>query len=172
MKLEILEEHVPSSPGQMPPRRWDVRDEHGRTLATVYDESFVRYLENAEVVNNYVADAVRTESRLEGGGPAHQVKLRILHAAMGFGTETGEFTDELKKHNFYGADLNLATLDEEVGDLLWYTAIYLDVRGKTFPEIMAANICKLRARYPEKFTKDKAASRNLVAEQAAMQQSD
>jgi NTP pyrophosphatase (non-canonical NTP hydrolase) len=118
--------------------------------------------------SQYIQDAVRTESRLPSNSPEHDLALRLLHVGMGLCTEAGEFMDQMKRFNFYGKDIDLGNLDEEVGDVLWYLAIYMAVRGKTFEQIMLQNIRKLRARYPEKFTSDKALHRDLTAEQSAL----
>ena len=163
MRLEIRE--VSQSARER--RMWEVHNEHGETVAVVHDEEFVKYLEDAEIVNHFVEDAIRTEARLSGGSEELEQKLRILHVGMGLCTETGEFMDSLKKHNFYGAELDLDNLDEEIGDVLWYLGPYCDARGTTIPELMAANIRKLRARYPEKFTKKDAMNRDTTAEDAA-----
>lgn len=85
--------------------------------------------------------------------------LRLLHASMGLGTEAGEFADDLKKHIFYGKELDPEHLKEELGDLLWYIGIAADVLGTSVQEIMRDNIAKLKKRYPEKFTEQDALER-------------
>ena len=85
--------------------------------------------------------------------------LRLLHAGMGIATEAGEFVDPLKKHIFYGKDLDVENLKEEMGDLLWYIGIACDTLGVTVQELMEANIAKLRKRYPEQFTEADALER-------------
>lgn len=94
----------------------------------------------------------------------------IIHAAMGLVTEAGEFMDAFKKALFYGKNPDYVNLDEEIGDILWYVAIYLNARGITFEQIMQQNIDKLRARYPEKFTSEHAINRDLDAEREALEQ--
>ncbi len=123
---------------------------------------------------SYVSDAIRTESpHIDAFTRLAQDprKLRLVHAMMGLQTETGELTDALKKHLFYGKNLDLINLKEEIGDVLWYLAILLDAIGeKNLTAIMQTNIDKLRARYPEKFTEDKANNRNLAAERNILEQ--
>lgn len=46
--------------------------------------------------------------------------IRLLHFLMGLQTEVGEFLDQLKRHWFYGAELDVINLAEELGDLSWY----------------------------------------------------
>ncbi len=95
--------------------------------------------------------------------------VRLLHAAMGLCTETGEFMDMLKKHILYGKPLDEVNLKEELGDKLWYTALALDELKATFDEVMQTNIDKLRARYPNKFTEADALNRDLDKERKILE---
>ena len=115
----------------------------------------------------YIKNAVKTESvdiikireRLSG-----EFKIRLLHAAMGVVTEAGELMDQLKKHIFYGADLDLINLKEEAGDSFWYWAVLSNTLDFTFEEIFEVNIEKLKARYKNKFGETKALNRDLDKE--------
>jgi NTP pyrophosphatase (non-canonical NTP hydrolase) len=121
----------------------------------------------------YISDAIRTESdnfqamneRLSDDG-----LKRLLHAGIGLSTEAGEFLDALKKHIFYGKDLDKVNLAEEMGDLFWYMAIVADELGFEFEEVMERNITKLKARYGEKFTEEKAEKRDLNTEREILEQ--
>lgn len=95
--------------------------------------------------------------------------VRLLHAAMGLCTETGEFMDMLKKHILYGKPLDEVNLKEELGDQLWYTALALDELKATFEQVFDTNIAKLRARYPNKFTEKDALNRNLDEERCILE---
>lgn len=95
--------------------------------------------------------------------------VRLTHAALGLCTEAGEFNDALKRHIFYGAPLDRTNLIEEVGDILWYLNISLNVVGSSFDEATDANIAKLSKRFPEKFTELLATQRNLAVERAALE---
>lgn len=116
---------------------------------------------------SYMADATRTESvnfegmnqRLNDDG-----LKRLLHAGIGLSTEGGEFLDALKKHIFYGKELDRVNLSEEIGDIFWYLAIACDELGIEFETVMARNIEKLKARYGEKFTEERAENRDLDKE--------
>lgn len=46
------------------------------------------------------------------------------HAHTGFLTELGEILDIEKKHQFYGKPHDINHITEEIGDLLWYAALY------------------------------------------------
>jgi len=95
---------------------------------------------------------------------------RLLHAGMGITTESGEFLDMLKKHIFYGKELDTINLKEELGDLLFYIALAMDELGTTFEEVMKINFEKLSARYPNKFTKEDATNRDLDKEREILEQ--
>lgn len=123
--------------------------------------------------DEYIRDACRTKSpnvfmaTIEFPSTPN---YDILHAAMGLVTEAGEFMDAFKKALFYGKNPDYIDLDEEIGDILWYVAIYLNARGLTFEQVMQQNIDKLRVRYPEKFTSEQAVNRDLNAEREALEQ--
>ncbi len=59
---------------------------------------------------------------------------------MGASTEAAEILDQLKKHIYYGRDLDRTNLFEETGDLFWYLAIIADELGFSFEEAMVSNI--------------------------------
>ena len=100
--------------------------------------------------------------------PDNQV-LDLIHASMGLVTEAGEFQDMLKKHLYYGRELDTVNLREEIGDLLWYCAIALEALDTDFQSVMQTNIDKLKARYPEKFTEEKAENRDLDKERKILE---
>jgi len=90
--------------------------------------------------------------------------LRLLHGSCGIATEAGELLDAMKKHIFYGKDIDTVNIVEEIGDLMWYSAIILDELGVEFEEVMEKNIKKLQARYGEKFSESRANTRDLDTE--------
>lgn len=94
---------------------------------------------------------------------------RLLHAGIGMETEVGEFLDQLKKHFFYGKDLDVVNLLEELGDLQWYIAIALDELKSTFDEIQQKNIAKLYLRYGVRFYEEKALNRDLEKERTILE---
>lgn len=121
---------------------------------------------------DYVKNALRTESdphQVNLGNPLGISKIRLLHATMGLCTESGELTDQLKKHLFYGTELDRVNLIEEAGDLLWYLAILLNELETGFDEVMSSNIAKLRSRYPEKFTNKNATTRDTAHERETLE---
>ena len=120
----------------------------------------------------YINNAIKTESRdfkAIGGRLNEQGLQRLLHAGIGLSTESGEFLDALKKHIFYGKDLDKVNLAEEIGDLFWYLAIAADELGIDFESIMAKNIEKLKSRYGDKFSEELAENRDLNTEREILE---
>lgn len=124
-------------------------------------------------MHNFIKDAMRTESSnfnplLDSHGDEYS-KERLIHASFGMQTETAEFTDALKKSLFYGKELDVVNLQEELGDALWYIAIAMDELGTDFETEMRRVINKLKVRYPEKFTNEAAENRDLELERAVLE---
>lgn len=75
----------------------------------------------------------------------------LEHMVYGLVTESGEILDALKKHKFYGRDLNIQNIKEELGDLEWYLAQLYNIIGYSREQAKIDNIEKLKKRYPDKF---------------------
>lgn len=83
-------------------------------------------------------------------GPDVNVPL-LLTAAIGLGSEAGEFQEIVKKIFFQGKPLNEETafhMKRELGDIIWYwtnacRALHLDPN-----DVIAENVNKLQSRYP------------------------
>lgn len=81
----------------------------------------------------------------------------LLHAVIGLTTEVGEFADPIKKHIFYGKQLDKENLHEELGDICWYLAIACNALSFDLMEVMQQNIAKLLVRYLNAEYSDEAA---------------
>jgi len=114
--------------------------------------------------SKFIKDAIRTESP-----NFYQPNPRILHAAIGLVTESGELIDAIKKQTFYGKELDVVNIKEEAGDLLWYLAILFDELGTDFETEMDRVINKLKVRFPDKFTEQDAFERNLKEERETLE---
>lgn len=118
-------------------------------------------------INQYSKQVLETESPIDTAlvtRAAQNSSLRLMHAALGLTTETGEFVDAIKKHIFYGKPLDRANLLEELGDLFWYASIAADELGVDLDKILTANLLKLKSRYPAGYSHSKAISRDTAAE--------
>lgn len=118
---------------------------------------------------NYIKEAIRSESPITTELEDRLANnARLLHGAIGLCTEVGEFQDAIKKHVFYGSELDKVNLKEEISDIFWYCAILCDELGTTFEEVQEVNIAKLKARYPDKFDSEKALNRDLETERGIL----
>ena len=95
--------------------------------------------------------------------------IRLLHAMIGLCTESGEFQDMMKKHIFYGKEIDKVNLVEELGDIMWYMAVACDELGVSLEEVMEKNAAKLAARYKGGFSEKKANNRNLKTERKILE---
>jgi NTP pyrophosphatase (non-canonical NTP hydrolase) len=95
--------------------------------------------------------------------------VRLLHACMGINTESGELTDILKKYVFYGKEIDIPNIIEEIGDLLWYISLVAYEFNISFEELMDINNAKLETRYGPAFSEEKAINRNLDKERKILE---
>lgn len=125
-------------------------------------------MENTE----YQEKALRTESKdidIIASRLQDNTVIRLLHVGIGLATEAAEVLDALKKHIFYGKDLDKVNIAEEIGDSQWYAAIGADALNTTLSNIQNTNIEKLVARYPDKFCEEDALIRNLAKERKILE---
>ena len=76
---------------------------------------------------------------------------RLLTAALGLGSETGEFVEIVKKMFLQGkppSEDNIFHMKRELGDIMWYVAQACMALDTDFNEIIEMNVEKLKARYP------------------------
>jgi NTP pyrophosphatase (non-canonical NTP hydrolase) len=79
---------------------------------------------------------------------------RLLTAALGLGSETGEFVEIVKKMVLQGkppSEDNIFHMKRELGDIMWYWATACSSLGLDPYEVIHENQVKLEARYGEKF---------------------
>ena len=77
---------------------------------------------------------------------------RLLTASVGMCAEAGEFTEVVKKICFQGKPVNednLFHLKRELGDIMWYVAQACIGLNISLDEVLAMNVEKLSARYPD-----------------------
>lgn len=88
--------------------------------------------------------------------------LMVVWNALGLAGEAGEVADEIKKAIFHRHGIDRPKLIKELGDCLWYIAALCTKLDLRLSDVMAANIDKLLARYPDGYSA--AASRARAAE--------
>ena len=79
---------------------------------------------------------------------------RLLTAALGLGSETGEFVEIVKKMYLQGkpaSEDNIFHMKRELGDIMWYWATACMALKLDPYEVIKENQDKLEARYGEKF---------------------
>lgn len=86
--------------------------------------------------------------------------VRLLHSAVGCGSEAGEFLSIIQDIVYYGKPLDKVKIIKELGDLLWYvnqacSALEIDIEV-----LKKTNIAKLQGRYPERFSEELADREN------------
>jgi NTP pyrophosphatase (non-canonical NTP hydrolase) len=84
-------------------------------------------------------------------------RLEIL--ALGLAGEAGELADLIKKHCGHGHPLDVEKLLKELGDVMWYVARIADSQSVSLSDVAYKNIEKLKARYPDGFSKDASINR-------------
>ena len=102
-------------------------------------------------MNDYQREVLRT-----AGDPTPDGWL--FEKLLGLSEECGEVLALIKKAEFHGRELDRDALKKELGDVLWYLAAIAHWYGFDLGDVAAANVEKLRRRYPDGFSVE--ASRN------------
>ena len=80
---------------------------------------------------------------------------RLLTAALGLGSESGEFVEIVKKMFLQGkpaSEDNIFHMKRELGDVMWYWVTACMALDLNPVEVITENQKKLEARYGEQFT--------------------
>ena len=91
--------------------------------------------------------------------PSLSSKDVLINGVMGLCGESGEAIDIVKKWLAQGHELDKEKLAKELGDICWYLAETATALDLSLEDIMAANIEKLKKRYPEGFDADRSIHR-------------
>ena len=83
----------------------------------------------------------------------------LLNSVMGLCGESGEAIDIVKKWLAQGHELDREKLAKELGDIAWYLAETATALGLDLEDVFAANIEKLKKRYPEGFDAERSIHR-------------
>ena len=104
-------------------------------------------------INEYQKLAMKTLN------PELNEKDILINGVMGLCGESGEAIDIVKKWLAQGHELDKEGLAKELGDICWYLAETATALGCDLEDIMAANIEKLKKRYPEGFDSERSINR-------------
>lgn len=91
--------------------------------------------------------------------PALDKKDVLINGVMGLCGESGEAIGIVKKWLAQGHELDREKLAKELGDIAWYLAETATALGLDLDDIFAANIEKLKRRYPEGFDAERSIHR-------------
>ena len=91
--------------------------------------------------------------------PALDKKDVLINGVMGLCGESGEAIDIVKKWLAQGHELDKEKLAKELGDIAWYLAETATALDMNLEDIFAANIQKLKKRYPEGFDSQRSINR-------------
>jgi NTP pyrophosphatase (non-canonical NTP hydrolase) len=108
---------------------------------------------------NFVKSTTSAESKGIGEFVERIVTLHanvplLLTASVGLASESGEFSEIVKKVIFQGKELNVDVryhMLRELGDICWYLANAANALDADLEEIVKMNIKKLESRYPNGF---------------------
>lgn len=76
-------------------------------------------------------------------------EVMIAWNAIGLAGEAGEFCDLIKKGVFHRKGIDRDKAKKELGDVCWYLAALCTKLDLSLADVMAENIEKLKARYPD-----------------------
>jgi len=102
-----------------------------------------------ENTNALIKRITELTSTVVEGNPINPAVL--LNAAIGLGSEGGEFQEIVKKIFFQGKPMNEENrfhMKRELGDIAWYWANACRALGYDPNDVLQENITKLEARYP------------------------
>jgi NTP pyrophosphatase (non-canonical NTP hydrolase) len=91
--------------------------------------------------------------------PAHSGAM-LLHGQLGATGEMGELASAIEKYMFYNQPFDRNNVIYEIGDVLWYLCEMCDALDIGLEQVMELNIAKLRKRFPEKYSDERALEEN------------
>jgi NTP pyrophosphatase (non-canonical NTP hydrolase) len=135
----------------------DIHDNLENCLNTSYDleqlKKHIFYGKDAERLNS----ATMRKNYLTAEAIACKIDNRALHAVLGMIGELGEIIEAI-------ASGDKELLIKELGDFSWYQAILMDHTETSMEEVYDRNIAKLKARYGDKFSSEKAINKDETQE--------
>lgn len=81
-------------------------------------------------------------------------EIMVVWNAIGLAGEAGEVAELVKKGIFHQHGLDVEKMAREIGDVCWYVAALCTTLDLDLGAIMADNIAKLEARYPNGYSSE------------------
>lgn len=124
----------------------------------------------ASSLNSFSTDySAEHDGKLRNPGPA-EVNSRFMHAIVGLYGEAGGMASILLDQKRHGEEkFDPIGLIDCIGGALWYLNVIMDELEVSEDEVKAALLRKLRVRYPDGFSFEKARVRDQVAERNALE---
>lgn len=98
-----------------------------------------------------------------------ELDTRAFHSFVGIATESTELIEALLKVLVEGKSLDKVNVSEELGDISWYMAIAADALVLDLEKGLSINIEKLRKRFPDKFSQERAINRDIDTERIILE---
>ena len=122
--------------------------------------------------SEYQRQAMRTNDRQATGRVTNAIEWilkaskpidigGLFDACLGLSGEVGELNDIVKKWIFHESNFNTEHMKKELGDVMWYVAMFCESMNWDLNEILSMNIEKLKMRYPEGFSVERANNRKV-----------
>lgn len=133
----------------------------------------IDYQKMIHVLQHMIHIRINGTSEEMGEEDVNEINPHLFHAIIGIATESTELCEGLYKV-LTNEQIDLVNLREENGDLNWYQALFYDTMKKlgyegTWGDDLEKNIAKLKARYPDEFTNEKALNRNTEKEREILE---
>lgn len=136
----------------------------------MFYSNYSKYDQNYEAIVNRIYQ-LYTEFRANKDEQIiiKDTNFRLIHGLLGAVTEASELSELLVKYLKNG-ELDKVGIGEEFSDIDWYKAVTFDELGID-EEVARTNVIdKLRVRYPEKYSDELAANRQLEEEREKLEQ--
>lgn len=119
----------------------------------------------AKLSDNVFHNAQQTQFPAESGDesgvvpPQHSGSM-LMHGLIGVTGEVGELASAVEKYVWYNQHFDRNNVVKELGDVLWYVAEMCDAVDIDMEQVMETVINKLRTRYPDKYSDERALEEN------------
>jgi len=93
-----------------------------------------------------------------------QLPPGLIHSILGMADELAEIVEVVSEYVYNGKRIDWDNLTEEYGDMLWFWSCGNTSRGEANETVAKLNIDKLKKRFGDKFSEERANKRDLELE--------